>query len=132
MQKLQLAQAALKRGSICHWQQSFGPHFAVILNLEWPPFDDVVLFVIMTSRTGKFPSSLDDQIIRTGPNEYSFLTVATIIDFRQVHQARLSAIVNQPQFAVKGNLTQSHVDQADRILRASVTVEQAILDRVVK
>jgi hypothetical protein len=71
LQKLQLAKATLKRGSICHWQQPFGNHFAVILNLEWPPLDDVVLFSIMTS--SKFPSFINNEVIRTGPNDYGFL-----------------------------------------------------------
>jgi hypothetical protein len=64
VQKLELAKAGLKRGSICHWQQPFGNHFAVILNLDWPPPNDVVLFSIMTS--SKFPGFVKSEIIRTG------------------------------------------------------------------
>jgi hypothetical protein len=60
VEKLQLAKAGLKRGSICHWQQPFGDHFAVILNLDWPPPNDVVLFSIMTS--SKFPGFVNSDI----------------------------------------------------------------------
>ena len=88
-QKLRLIQGALNRGSICHWQQPFGPHFAVILNNVWPPPDDVVLFSIMTSKTLKFPAIVDNEIIRTGPEEYSFLNVPTVIDLRVVHAVKL-------------------------------------------
>jgi hypothetical protein len=130
--KLQLAKIGLKRGSICHWQQPFGPHFAIILNLDWPPADDVVLFSIMTSKTSKFPSSVDSEIIRTGNHDYSFLTLPTVIDLRQVHVAKLSAIVMQPQFAVRASLTAAHLTRTDQILRASLTIEQNILDRIVK
>jgi hypothetical protein len=129
LQKLQLAKAALKRGSICHWQQPFGNHFAVILNLEWPPPDDIVLFSIMTS--SKFPSFVNNEIIRTGPSEYGFLNRDTVIDLREVHAAALSAIVAQPQFAVRGELTSGHMERTNEILRASRTVSQDILDRIV-
>jgi hypothetical protein len=129
VQKLELAKVALKRGSICHWQQPFGNHFAVILNLDWPPADDVVLFSIMTS--SKFPTFVNDQIIRTGPSDYGFLTRDTVIDLRQVHDAELSVVVTQPQFGVKGNLTFEHLERANEILRASMTVDQDILDRIV-
>lgn len=129
MEKLQLAKALLKRGSICHWQQPFGNHFAVILNLDWPPADDVVLFSIMTS--SKFPGFVDRDIIRTGPSDYEFLTKDTVIDLRNVHAVTLSAIVRQPQFSVKGSLTADHVKRTNEVLRASMTVDQAILDRIV-
>jgi hypothetical protein len=129
VQKLQLAKAGLKRGSICHWQQPFGNHFAVILNLDWPPPNDVVLFSIMTS--SKFPGFTDSDIIRIGPMDYSFLTRDTVIDLRHVHAAKLSMIVAQPQFAVKGVLTSGHIDRANEILRVSMTVDQDILDQVV-
>lgn len=129
MEKLELAKAGLKRGSICHWQQPFGNHFAVILNLDWPPADDVVLFSIMTSST--FPAFVNNQIIRTGPSDYGFLTKDTVIDLRQVHDAELSVVVVQPQFSVKGNLTFEHLERANEILRASMTVDQDILDRIV-
>ena len=129
MQKLQLAQAGLKRGSICHWQQPFGNHFAVILNLDWPPPDDVVLFSIMTS--SRFPGFIDKDIIRTGPADYSFLTKDTVIDLRHVHATKLSVIVTQPQFAVKGTLTSDHIERTNEILRASMTVDQHVLDRIV-
>jgi hypothetical protein len=129
LQKLQLAKAALKRGSICHWQQPFGNHFAVILNLDWPPPDDVVLFSIMTS--SKFPSFVNNAIIRTGPSEYEFLNKDTVIDLREVHAAALSKIVGQPQFAVRGELISSHVERTNEILRASRTVSQDVLDRIV-
>jgi hypothetical protein len=127
--KLQLAKAALKRGSICHWQQPFGNHFAVILNLDWPPPNDVVLFSIMTS--SKFPGFVNNDIIRTGPADYAFLTKDTVIDLRNVHAARLSAIVTQPQFAVKGALASVHMERTNEILRLSMTVDQEILDRIV-
>lgn len=130
MQKLQLAQAGLKRGCICHWEQSFGPHFAIILNLEWPPADDIVLFSIMTSSW--FPEFVNNQIIRTGPEDYGFLDRPTVIDLRQVHIARLSKIVVQPRFAVKCDLLPKHVARTDEILRDSATVDQNILDLVVR
>jgi len=129
VQKLQLAKAGLKRGSICHWQQPFGNHFAVILNLEWPPPDDVVLFSIMTSSS--FPSFVNNEIIRTGPGDYQFLNRDTVINLRQVHAAGLSMIVTQPEFAVKGELTADHLKRTDEILRTSMTVDQEILDRIV-
>ena len=121
----------MKRGSICHWQQSFGPHLAVILNLDWPPLDDMVFFSIMTSKTSKFTASVNNEIIRTGPADYDFLSMDTVINFRVVHDAKLSDIVTQPQFAVRGNLTPGHLNRADEILRASVTIVKAVLDRVV-
>jgi hypothetical protein len=130
VQKLQLAKAALKRGRICHWQQPFGNHLAVILNLDWPPPDDFVLFSIMTS--SKFPSFVNNAIIRTGPGEYGFLNRDTVIDLREVHAAVLSAIVAQPQFAVRGELTSGHMARANEILRASRTVSQDVLDRIVR
>jgi hypothetical protein len=130
VQKLQLAKAALKRGSICHWHQPFGNHFAVILNLEWPPPDDVVLFSIMTS--SKFPSFVNKEIIRTGPSDYGFLNKDTVIDLREVHAADLSRIVAQPQFAVRGELISVHMERTNEILRASSTVSQEVLDRVVR
>jgi hypothetical protein len=129
VQKLQLAKAGLKRGSICHWQQSFGNHFAVILNLDWPPPNDVVLFSIMTS--SKFPGFVDSDIIRTGPADYAFLPKETVIDLRNVHAAGLSAIVTQPQFALKGELTSDHMERTNEILRLSMTVDQEVLDRIV-
>jgi hypothetical protein len=129
VEKLQLAKAGQKRGSICHWQQPFGDHFAVILNLDWPPPNDVVLFSIMTS--SKFPGFVNSDIIRTGPADYAFLTKDTVIDLRNVHIAKLSAIVMQPQFAVKGALTSDHMERTNEILRASMTVDQDILDRIV-
>jgi hypothetical protein len=129
VQKLELAKAGLKRGSICHWQQPFGNHVAVILNLDWPPPNDVVLFSIMTS--SKFPGFVKSEIIRTGPGDYAFLTRETVIDLRHVHAATLSAIVMQPQFSVEGALTADHLRMTDEILRASMTVDQEILDKVV-
>jgi hypothetical protein len=129
VEKLQLAKAALKRGSICHWEQPFGNHFAVILNLRWPPSDDVVFFSIMTS--SKFPGFVENEIIRTGPRDYGFLTKETVIDLRHVHAAKLSAIVSQRQFAAVGALTSDHIERANEILRASMTVPQDILDQVV-
>lgn len=129
MDKLQLAKAGLKRGSICHWEQPFGNHFAVILNVEWPPSDDVVFFSIMTS--SRFPGFVENAIIRTGPSDYGFLTKDTVIDLRHVHAADLTAVVTQPQFAVKGSLTSDHIGRANEILRASMTVDQNILDRIV-
>lgn len=132
MEKLQLAKLALTRGSICHWKQPFGPHFAVILNLEWPPPDDVVFFSIMTSKVAKFPASVTAQIIRTSPKDYPFLSMETIIDLRQVHAAKLTSIAEQPEFGVRGTLTPDHLDETDRILRDSMTVEQTVLDRVVR
>lgn len=132
VEKLQLAKLLLRRGSVCHWRQSFGNHFAVILNLDWPPPEDVVLFSIMTSKTAKFPPSVDNQIIRTGPSDYSFLTMDTVIDLREVHEAKLSAITTQPEFAVKANLTAAHLERTDAILRASMTITQYVLDRIVK
>ena len=130
-QKLHLIQGTLNRGSICHWQQPFGPHFAVILNNVWPPPDDVVLFSIMTSKTSKYPSLVDDEIIRTGPEEYSFLTVPTVLDLRVVHDAKLSLVVTQRQFSPKGRLLPEHLALANEILRRSVTVEEEIIERVV-
>lgn len=132
MDKLQLAKIGLQRGSVCHWQQPFGPHYAVILNLDWPPQDDIVLFSIMTSKIAKFPAVLDSQIIRTGPREYPFLTMDTVIDLRIVHEAQLTAITRQPQFAVKATLLQDHLLRVDEILRASMTIEQAVLARIVR
>jgi hypothetical protein len=129
VQKLQLAKAGLKRGSICHWQQPFGNHFAVVLNLDWPPPNDVVLFSIMTS--SKFPGFVNRDIIRTGPADYAFLTKDTVIDLRNIHAAGLSAIVTQPQFAVKGELTSDHMERTNEILRLSMTVDQEILDGIV-
>jgi hypothetical protein len=130
-QKLHLIHVALKRGSICHWQQPFGPHFAIILNNVWPPQDDVVFFSIMTSKTSKYPSLVDNEIIRTGPHEYSFLTVPTVIDLRVVHSAKLSLIVTQSQFSPKGTLLPEHLQLTNEILRKSVTVEAEIIARVV-
>jgi hypothetical protein len=86
VQKLELAKAGLRRGTICHWQQPFGNHFAVILNVTWPPLNDVVLFSIMTS--SNFPGFVNDAIIRTGPNDYAFLKRDTVIDLRHVHRPR--------------------------------------------
>ncbi|MGH9424091.1 MAG: hypothetical protein ACRD3J_29225 [Thermoanaerobaculia bacterium] len=131
MQKLQLAKAGLTRGCICHWQQPFGNHFAVILNLAWPPGDDVVLFSIMTSNIRRFPDSVSNEIIRTGPKDYSFLSIDTVINLREVHAASLSAIVTQPQFSAKGMLTDAHLKRVNDILRASIIIEEEILDRIV-
>lgn len=86
----------------------------------------------MTSKTVKFPPSVDNQIIRTGPSDYSFLTMDTVIDLREVHEAKLSAITTQPEFAVKENLTAAHLERTDAILRASMTITQYVLDRIVK
>jgi len=130
-QKLRLIQGALNRGSICHWQQPFGPHFAVILNNVWPPSDDVVFFSIMTSKTAKYPSVVDNEIIRTGPEEYAFLNVPTVIDLRVVHAVKLPLIVNQKEFSPKGTLLPQHLALANEILRRSLTVEAVILERVV-
>jgi hypothetical protein len=92
-----------------------------------------VFFSIMTSKTQKFPRSVDSQIIRTGPADYGFLTTDTIIDLRQVHAAQLTAIANQREFGVKGYLiTTEHAADVDTILRASMTVEERVLERVVK
>jgi len=129
-QKLHLIQGTLKRGSICHWQQPFGPHFAVILNNVWPPQDDVALFD-HDSKTSKYPSFADQEIIRTGPEEYTFLNVPTVIDLRIVHSATLSLVVTQSQFSPKGTLLPEHLALANEILRRSVTVETEILERVV-
>lgn len=130
-QKLHLIQGTLKRGSICHWQQPFGPHFAVILNNAWPPPDDVVLFSIMTSKTTKYPSLVDDEIIRTGPEEYGFLNVPTVIDLRVVHAVKLSLIVAQREFSPKGRLLPEHLALANEILRRSLTVEEEVIERIV-
>lgn len=130
-QKLHLIQGALKRGSICHWQQPFGPHFAVILNNVWPPPDDVVLFSIMTSKTSKYPSLVDNEIIRTGPGEYGFLNVPTVIDLRVVHAVKLSLIVTQKEFSPKGWLLPEHLTLANEILRRSLTVDEQTIERVV-
>lgn len=78
-----------------------------------------------------FPTFVNDQIIRTGPSDYAFLTKDTVIDLRHVHSAELSKIVMQPQFAVKGDLTSDHMTRTSDILRASMTVDQDILERVV-
>ena len=130
-QKLHLIQGTLNRGSICHWQQPFGPYFAVILNNVWPPPDDVVFFSIMTSKTSKYPSIVDDEIIRTGPGEYSFLNVSTVIDLRVVHAVKLSLIVTQREFSPKGTLSPQHLTVANVILRRSLTVDQQTIERVV-
>jgi hypothetical protein len=37
----------------------------------------------------------------------------------------------QPQFSVEGALTPDHLRMTDEILRASMTVDQEILDKVV-
>jgi hypothetical protein len=131
-QKHNLLKATLSRGSICYWRQDFGPHFAVILNLDWPPQDDVVYFSIMTSRTEKYSAFLDDQIVRTGPTDYDFLNRDTIIDFRTVYPVALAAICSQPEFGVKGRLSDAHIALADEILMRSDTVEELVLDRVVR
>lgn len=130
-QKLHLVQGTLNRGSICHWQQPFGPHFAVILNNVWPPADDLVFFSIMTSKTSKYPSNVDDEIIRTGPEEYGFLNVPTVIDLRVVHAVKLSLIVTQREFSPKGRLLPQHLTLANEILRRSLTVDQQTIERVV-
>ncbi|MEA2337611.1 MAG: hypothetical protein QOE82_1618 [Thermoanaerobaculia bacterium] len=83
----------------------------------------------MTS--SKFPGFVDRDIIRTGPSDYEFLTKDTVIDLRNVHAANLSAIVTQAQFGVKGQLTSDHIERTNEILRASMTVDQDILDRIV-
>lgn len=130
-QKLALLKSTLKRGSICHWRQPFGPHFAVILNLDWPPPEDVVYFSIMTSKTAKFSSFIEDEIIRTGPKDYPFLSSETVIDLRIVHEATLPVVCAQPEFGVKGSLTVIHLELIDEILRRSETVEEIILQRIV-
>ena len=83
----------------------------------------------MTS--SKFPASVNHEIVRTGPHDYGFLNRDTVIDLRQLHAAELSRIVMQPQFAVRGSLTPVHLQSTDEILRAAVTIEQDILDRIV-
>ena len=77
-----------------------------------------------------FPGFVNTDIIRTGPADYAFLTKDTVIDLRNVHAANLSAIVMQPEFAVKGTLTTYHIERTNEILRASMTVDQEILDRI--
>ena len=91
----------------------------------------MVFFSIMTSKTSQFPASVSSEIIRTGPADYDFLSMDTVINFRVVHDARLSDIVTQPQFAVRGSLTPDHLERANGILRASVTIVEEILGRVV-
>lgn len=131
MDKLQLAKIGLTRGSICHWKHPFGPHLAVILNLDWPPPDGVVLFAVMTDGS-RFSAIHAAEIIRTGPQDYPFLKKETVINLRQVLQADLAKITAQPEFSARSTLTAEHLKRTDEILRASLTVEQSILERVVK
>ena len=85
----------------------------------------------MTSKTAKYPSVVDNEIIRTGPEEYAFLNVPTVIDLRVVHAVKLPLIVNQKEFSPKGTLLPQHLALANEILRRSLTVEAVILERVV-
>lgn len=131
-QKLQLIAKTLHRGIICHWDTDFGRHWAVILNLDLPPKDDTLYFSIFTSNVNAY-AYVKNEVIFTGPSDYKFLSKPTVINLRQVHPAKLSEIVKQKSFSLESvSLTNDHLLEADRILRASLTVEAEMLVKVVR
>lgn len=106
--------------------------FAVILNREWPPFDDeTVFFALATSKPNFFASGrMESDIVRIPANRYSFLPLDTILNLREIPRIRLLELAASANLEIKGVLNDVDIAEVDDRLRKSVLVEEWILRRI--
>ena len=114
------------RGAVFHhWSARAGKtKFLVVLNRDWPPVEDLVIYAFTTTNIEHFVAAHvpEETIVWLSPGDYGFVTAPTVIDLTRPEVEQLSAIVSAPKFKFVAQLRSEHVKRIDDAVRASTVI----------